>query len=184
MGRALAGKNGKRAAQRELHDSNIMGSPGQILVLFEATPAVAEMLKRRPQFVPDRSRSRHNEKAPVGNVAQREWYEHHVVIANEQKCAILMAARKNNCASVDCVFYREWMDGVWKEKGKWKTATTRAMVCKFTWKQSIGHIGKVVTVMGVHGHYHTMNMLFPNEVTDELWQKIKTIPLWNTRSTF
>ena len=45
------------------------------------------------------------------------------------------------------------------------------MVCQFTWKQRIGHLGKTVTVMAVHGHYRTMNMVFANRVNVE-WQKI------------
>ena len=49
------------------------------------------------------------------------------------------------------------------------------MVCKFTWKQNIGHLGKDVTVMGVHGHYRTMNMLFNKTVNDEWWKKIKDL---------
>ena len=65
-----------------LHDSNVMGSPGQITVLFEATTAVAAMLERQPLHVPDRPPPRHNEKAPLGNMSARDWYEHLVVIGS------------------------------------------------------------------------------------------------------
>ena len=168
-------KNAASADCRALHDSQVMGSPGEITVLFEATNAVAAMLAREPLHVPDRPRSRHNEKAPLGNMSARDWYEHWVVIGNEPKGSILMAARKNVCENIDCVHSDSWVDGCWKVKTKNRTAITRVMVCKFKWKQHIGHLGKDITVMGVHGHYRTMNMLFANRVTDEFWQKIKDL---------
>ena len=47
------------------------------------------------------------------------------------------------------------------------------MVCTFHWKQPIGHFGNKITVMGVHGHHHTMNMKFAKETTDEWWDRLK-----------
>ena len=166
LGERSHGTTAKSAAQRELHYSNVMVSPAPITILFEATHAVAAMLEQKPlDIIPGDTRGR-------GNLAQRGWYEHHVVITDEANGTILMAARKNNCAGVTCLHSDAWTDGVWKQKGKTRTATTRVMVCEFHWKQSIGHLGNSVRVMGVHGHYRTMNMLFAKRVTDEFWQTI------------
>ena len=108
-------------------------------------------------------------------MAKREYYEHHVVMSNEPKNAILMAARKNVCEEVKEVHTASWVDGTWRVLGKTKTATTRVMICKFKWKQSIGHLGNELTVMGVHGHYRTMNMLFPVKVSSEWWINIHAL---------
>ena len=92
-------KTAASADCRALHDSNVMGSPGQITVLFEATTAVAVMLERQPLHVPDRPPPRHNEKAPLGNMSARDLYEHWVVIVNEStgqfswQCTRLFAKR-------------------------------------------------------------------------------------------
>ena len=47
------------------------------------------------------------------------------------------------------------------------------MVCTFDWKQNLGYLGNKINVMGVHGHYHTMNMKCSNQVTVEWWDKLK-----------
>ena len=46
------------------------------------------------------------------------------------------------------------------------------MVCTFTWKQNIGHLGKEIVVCGVHGHHKTMKMEFPTAVYDDWWNKL------------
>ena len=45
------------------------------------------------------------------------------------------------------------------------------MVCTFTWKQNIGHLGKDIVVCGVHGHHKTMKMECPSAVYDDWWNK-------------
>jgi hypothetical protein len=66
-----------------------------------------------------------------------------------------MAARKNNCQAMECLYYDAWHDGTFKLKGTGQVANTKVMVCAFDWKQNVGHLGNKVNVMGVHGHYHT-----------------------------
>ena len=60
-----------------------------------------------------------------------------------------------------------------KEQAKKGLAGTKIMVCTFHWKQNIGHFGKKVTVMGVHGPYNTMNTKFANETTDNWWNRLR-----------
>ena len=178
----LVGNWGERSsvegfAQRDLYDANVKGSPGELVVLFEATHAVAEMLESQPSYVqePPQQRSLPNQKAVPGNMWQREHYEHHVIMTQDSKNAILMAARTNVCEGIEELHTASWCDGTWRVSGNLKTATTRVMICKFKWKQSIGHLGNEVTVMGVHGHYRTMNMLFAAKVNNELWIKIHAL---------
>ena len=82
-------RSSKVSKQRELFDGNIRGSPGEVIVLFEANHAVADMLEEKPSFasdrVPDRPHWERNEKAPLGNVSKRDWWEHHVVISDKEK---------------------------------------------------------------------------------------------------
>ena len=47
------------------------------------------------------------------------------------------------------------------------------MVCTFDWKQNIGYLGNKVNVIGVHDHYHTMNMKLSTEEYEKWWDKIK-----------
>ena len=164
--------NKKSADFRMLHDSQVMGSPAELIVIFEANSAVADMLKQPPRHVPDEMNGppRHNAKAPVGNMSKRDHYEHMVVMTHYPHGQIVMAARKNVCVRAQALDCHAWEDGHWNKNGKKKTATTKALVCEFTWKQNIGHLGRNIVVMAVHGHYRTMNMLFPDAVTDQLWQ--------------
>ena len=171
------GKKGQNSAdQRALHDASVMGTPGIITILLEATPAVKEMLERAPAYIAedsDKPRSRPGGKPDVGNMGERRWFQHWVVMGDEPKGAILMAAKTNECQGIKLLQCSKWIDGTWKETGgKTKTATTRVLVCKFTWKQNIGHLGKHVTVMAVHGHYRTMNMLLTNDEIEGFWTKI------------
>ena len=93
-------------------------------------------------------------------MSRRDWFEHEVVITNERKNAVLMAARKNVCSKVERLHMAAWTDHTWTEKGKTKIATTRILICKFHWKQNIGHLGSDVTVMGVHAFYRTIEHEF------------------------
>ena len=82
-----------------------------IIVLFEATTAVAAMLERKPQHVEHIPQSRQTGAAPDGNVAMRDWYEHHVIIGQDAKQPVLMAARKNNCHMIERHTYEPWIYG-------------------------------------------------------------------------
>ena len=126
--------------------SRMTPQPAMIIVLCEATDEVAEMQMRQTRPAPD------------GNVAMRDWCEHHVFIGQDADAPILMAARKDNCLKMECHDCKPWVDGRFRTNGKSMTASTKVMVCTFHWKENIGHLGDKITVMGVHGHRHTMNM--------------------------
>ena len=110
--------NKSSAENRAAHDRQVMGSPAQILVVFEATNAVAGMLEQPPHHVENRPQSRWTGPAPVGNVAVRDWYEHHVIIGKDAKQPVLMAARKNNCNGIECHCYEPWIDGTFRTNKK------------------------------------------------------------------
>ena len=158
---------------REVHDRQVMGSPAQIIVIFEATAAVANMLEGEPEHVEDKPQLQRTGPAPVGNVEMRDWHEHHVMTGADPKTTVLMAARKNNCNGIMVLCYEPWFDSSFKQSQKKKIATTKVMVCTFDWKQNIGDLGNKVNVMGVHGHYHTMNMNISTEEYEKWWDKIK-----------
>ena len=46
-------RSSKVSKQRELFDASVMGSPGEVIVLFEANNAVAGMLEAAPSFASD-----------------------------------------------------------------------------------------------------------------------------------
>ena len=83
-------------------ERQVLGCPAMIIVLFAATHVVATLLEQPPRYVENRPQSRQTGPAPTGNVAVRDWYEHHVVIGNDPKQPVLMSARKNNCSSIEC----------------------------------------------------------------------------------
>ena len=105
-------------------------------------------------------------------MAKRDWYEHLAVISTFPKGQIPKAARKNVCHMIQCLECHAWVDGEWNQGGKKKATITKVSVCAFTWKQNIGHLGKRIQVMGVHGHYRTMNMQFGQDATTKLWRNI------------
>ena len=85
---------GPSAAKREAHDCQVMGCPAMIIVLFEATTAVAAMLARPPHHVQGKQtavaamhRPLSLKTGPVfaGNVHMRDWYKHHVIIGTDVK---------------------------------------------------------------------------------------------------
>ena len=192
----MVGNWGERAKtskdQRVVQDKQIQGNPAQIVILLEANEDCKELLEQEARKVMEdvleeeslneleedgpRPQSRHLEKARVGNVAARQWFQHHAIMSTFPKgIQILMAARKNNCKGMKILYSKEWVDGLFKKDKKNKEAITRVMVCQFDWRQNLGHIGLVVKVMAVHMHYHTANMKFSNEVSNKWWDKLSDV---------
>jgi len=62
-------------------------------------------------------------------------------------------------------------DHRYKFKGKEKVAKSRFLTCKVFFKQNIGHLGKDFVVCGVHGHYKTMKIEWP-EAWVKFWDRL------------
>jgi hypothetical protein len=75
-----------------------------------------------------------------------------------EDAGILIASRKDNTTGCHKLHNEVNEDHPYKERGVNKMAKSRMMVCRVTFKQNIGHIGKDLVVMGVHGHYRTMKI--------------------------
>ena len=142
--RAKDTKKGQSADQRALFDCNIQGCPCEILVLLEANSVIAEKLQEESRIAnwegrQDKPQPRRTGKAPVGNVSMRNWFQH-LVVGGDQPGSILIAARMNVCAGVECVHSqahgaKEWTPSGAKKDGeakKTKVAQTKIMVCKFS----------------------------------------------------
>ena len=195
----MLGNWGERAAHdtpaRQVQDKQDQGNPAHIVVLLEANEACAELLRQEAQFVEEdgwyygappllseleeddqRPQSRQTEKAKLGNVARRQWHQHHAIITDFHRGKqILMAARTNNCHGMTCLYNESWEDGLFRIKKKTRHATSTVMICKFDWKQNIGYIGLSVTVMAVHMHHHTANMKYSEEKTKKWWDRISEL---------
>ena len=157
----LCGNWGKRSednardkvsrANREAHDRQVLGGPAQIVVILEATPAVAALLEQEPTHVAkplefqdactdgwgcklvvvNRDGQGFGKgdigpnPAPTGNVDNRPWFQYNVCIDSHVVNPILMGARKNNCEKVECNEAACWFDGTWREKNTKKPNTKK-----------------------------------------------------------
>ena len=87
--------------------------------------------------------------------------EHWVVRGEEDDAALLMAVRKDVATGIEVLFHKVNADFPYRAKARWNTARTRTMVCAVSYKQNLGHIGKRLVAMGVHGHALTMKNVNP-----------------------
>lgn len=158
----LQGDDAKRL-RRSIADCQIVKNPGQIVVLAEATPEVAALLEHPPEeTTQDRSH---------GKLGERVACQHFVHRGNEEKSALLIAVRKDVATGLDCLEYESFNDHNYTEKKKQREARSRMLTCKAYFKQNIGHIGKEVVVMGVHGHCRTMKVEWQAPF-DAFWDRL------------
>ena len=97
-GKRAALKDTTKRARRARHDVQILKCSGQVIILAEANAATEELLKfgDPPAAVAG---------SPVtSRLDKRETREHWVVRGNEES-AILIAARKDNTSSLECLRY-------------------------------------------------------------------------------
>jgi len=160
--RGSVGSSADQKLRTETHDRQIMKNPAQVVILCETTEAVADLL-RNPAVAA--------EKPGVKGLEGRSTYEHYVVRGNEEKSAVLIAARKDNCSYLQLLDYDVNPDHPYRTKGKDKMATTRTLICQVGFKQNVGHIGKDAVVCGVHGHSMTMRCQWPT-VLEEFWKRL------------
>ena len=107
--RASIGSEKQKRLRTETHDRQIMKNPGQMVILCETTEAVAALL-RNPAVAA--------EKPGVKGLEGRSTYEHFVVRGNEEKSAVLIAARKDNCSYLQLLDYDPHPDHLYRAKGK------------------------------------------------------------------
>ena len=163
----VADKKEKKLRQAA-HDHQIMRNPGHIIILCEANAAVEALLKQPPQP---------GDEAAEQRLQRRSSHEHWVVRGNEEGCAVLIAARKDNTTALEYLHYEVYDDHPYKEKKKNKVARSRILICKVTFKQNVGHLGKDIVVCGVHGNSKTMTVEWPvawAAFWDRLAEGIKT----------
>lgn len=160
--RCSMANDARKRANRDRHDRQILKSPAQVLVLCEANEQVEGLLKQPP--VPG--------SLGAAGLKGRSTHEHWVVRGNEEKTAVLIAARKDNCLSLECLEYDVHHDHPYTEKGKQKQATSRMLACRVGFKQNIGHIGKTIGVIGVHGHFRTMKFEWPKALI-AFWDRLR-----------
>ena len=87
-----------------------------------------------------------------------------------------MAVRKDVATGIELLFRKVNPDFPYKKHGKDNMARTRTMVCAVFYKQNLGHIGKRLVVMGVHGHALTMENYKPWALA-QFWDRIAELIL-------
>ena len=159
---ARATLGGKKVSRRrqQTSDRQILKSPAQVLVIVESSRALGNLLEQPPM----------QGSYELTGLDGRDTHEHWVQRGREES-AVLIAARKDVADSLECLHHEVFADHPYKEKGKDKMARTRLMVCKVGFKQNIGHLGKDMTVGGVHGHYKTMKIEWP-QVSKAFWDRL------------
>ena len=146
----------------ETSDRQIMRCPAQIIILAEANESVEDVLMSPPRVA---------EKPGACGLSGRPSFEHWVVRGNEEEAAVLIAARKDNCTHVHLLDYDLNHDCDYPEKGTVKPAFTRMLSCTVGFKQNVGHLGKSVNCMGVHGNCRTMKIMWRG-IYDEFWDRL------------
>ena len=159
--RAVVKAENKRK-RTERSDRQISRCPAQIIILAEANASVEEVLKSPPLEA---------ESPGASGLSGRPSFEHFVVRGNEKDAAVLIAARKDTCTHVDLLDYDLHFDSEYREKGRNCMAYTRMLSCTVGFKQNVGHIGKSVNCMGVHGNSRTMKMTWKG-VYDAFWDRL------------
>ena len=168
-GKRMTAKKKRERLERQANmDTQITKNPCQVVILQEATAAVAKMLEE-PSVGED--------PTAVGTkLDKRTQREHFVVRAPEQTekdpPTVLIAARREFCKNLETL---EWWlnpDHTYTETKKNKTtgervsvtkmARSRCLICTITFKQGMGFIGQQLVVANVHLHRDTANLKWPD----------------------
>ena len=148
--RGSVNEAGKRR-RRQVHDLQLLKCPAAVVVLCETIGAVLELL-RSPAVRPT---------APdATGLESRPTHEYWVVRGNEEKCAILIAVRKDTCSALLLLDHQVHADVTYVDRKTKKNicGLSRFLTCNVTFKQTIGHLGNEIVVCGVHGNSYTMKM--------------------------
>ena len=85
-----------------------------------------------------------------------------------------MAVRTDVATGIECLHYAVHDDFSYTANKKHCVARTRMMVSKISYKQNMGHFGKSLVVMCVHGHCRTMKREKPAKL-DEFWDRLAAV---------
>ena len=126
-------------------DQHFLKNPCGVLVVIEATDGLEQKLKA---------------STPVADIVRhglcRRPQFGYIVSRSQDEMSILIAARKDTAASIECLHFESHADIAIRFAPS--LARSRLMVCKVTFKQSIGHLGTAIVIAGVHGSRRTMNL--------------------------
>ena len=150
----------EQARRTEAMDLQISKNPANVIVLLESTVAQVQLLQAAAVAG----------DLDVPGLVGRPKHEHYVLRGNEDQ-AILIAARKDTVAALQCLFYESHEDHPYTQKSKPRMARSRLMVAKYQSKQNIGHLGKDIVIAGAHGNNKTMNHEWPT-VWTEYWKRL------------
>ena len=128
-------------------DQQLLSNPCSVLVVLEANAGLATMLESSGSV----------EGTGSPGLAGRPRFEY-IVLRGLEESSILIAARADNCNSLECLHFESYEDRRYKHQGKERIARSRLMVCKVDFKQNIGHLGNEIVIAGVHGSRRTMNL--------------------------
>lgn len=99
-----------------------------------------------------------------------------MVRGDEDDAALLMAVRNDVATGIQVLFHKVNEDFPYRAKRRDNTARTRMTVCAVSYKQHLGHIGKRLVAMGVHGHALTMERHKPL-VLEQFWDSLASLIL-------
>ena len=102
----------------------------------------------------------------------RDTYEYYAILGIDKCGEVIMAARVDNCETIQLLEAAHWVDSTKMERGKLKEPRTKAMVCEFVWRQNVGHVGKTQRLCGVHGLNHTMARKGSETKFKEWWDRL------------
>jgi len=128
-------------------DQQLLSNPCSVLVVLEANAGLATMLESSGSV----------EGTGSPGMAGRPQFEY-IVLRGLEESSILIAARADNCNSLECLHFESYEDRRYKHQGKERIARSRLMVYKVDFKQNIGHLGNEIVIAGVHGSRRTMNL--------------------------
>ena len=159
---SLDSTDGAKVRRTERSDRQIMRCPAQILILQEATEDVEHLLTS-PAVAAEVPGSQ--------GLSGRQSFKHFVVRGDEPEAAMLIAAREDNCTYLELLKYDKHLDQTYKDNRKeTRPAWSRMLVCKVGFKQNVGHFGKSLTAMGVHGNARTMKIMW-RSAYDDFWDR-------------
>ena len=161
------GSDAEKRLRRETLDRQILRCPAQVLVIAESTDEMKKLLESPP--APEATDAN---DAPQSRVEDRSTHEHFVFRSDEEEdCALLIACRKDVTTAMQMLYHEVHPDHPYTKDGRPHQAWSRMAVCKISFKQNVGHLGTDIRILGVHGNYNTMKIMWPT-VWNQFWDRL------------